>query len=73
MMSDYEVSELGHRGPNFTWHRHIHRVCYLAKRLDRVLASLGWQTSFLEDYVETLCRLHFDHNLIILRCGDRLD
>ena len=68
MMSDYKVSDLGHHG-----HRHIHGVCYLAKWLDRALASLGWQTSFPEDYVETLCRLHFDHSPIILRYGDRLD
>ncbi|KAJ6860528.1 hypothetical protein NC651_036811 [Populus alba x Populus x berolinensis] len=68
MMSDYKVSDLGHHG-----HRHIHGVCYLAKWLERALASLGWQTSFPEDYVETLCRLHFDHSPIILRYGDRLD
>ncbi|KAG6741641.1 hypothetical protein POTOM_054917 [Populus tomentosa] len=66
MISDYKVSDLGHHG-----HRHIHGVCYLAKWLDKALASLGWQTSFPEDYVETLCRLHFDHSPIILRYGDR--
>jgi len=66
MMSDCEFSNLGHQGPNFTWHKYIHGVCYLAKRLDKALASLDWQTSFPEAYVETFCRIHSDHNPIIL-------
>ena len=66
MMSDCEVSNLGHQGPNFTWHKHIHGVRYLAKRLDKALASSDWQTSFPKAYVETLCRIHSDHNPIVL-------
>jgi hypothetical protein len=69
MMSGYEVSDLSHQGPNFTWHIHIQGVRYLAKWLDIVLAFLDWQTSFPEAYVETLCKLYSDHNPIILRRG----
>jgi hypothetical protein len=69
MMSGYEVSDLSHQGPNFTWHIHIQGVRYLAKWLDIMLTSLDWQTSFPKAYVDPLYKLHSDHNLIILRCG----
>jgi len=43
----------------------------LAKRLDKALSNLEWQTAFPEAYVENLCCFHFDHNPIILRYGRR--
>jgi len=61
--------DLGYQGQHFTWHHHIHGFCYLAKRLDKVIASMKWKNDLSDAYVEHLCRLHSNHNPILLRCG----
>lgn len=33
------------------------------------MANLDWQMAFPEGYVEVLCRMHSDHNPLLLRCG----
>jgi hypothetical protein len=39
------------------------------KKLDRGIANVEWRLSFPEAFVEVLCRLHSDHNPILLHFG----
>lgn len=41
----------------------------MAKKLDRALANLQWRLGFPEAFVEVLCRLHSNHNPLLLRLG----
>jgi hypothetical protein len=68
-MTGCNLIDLGYQGQHFTWHRHIHGFCYLVKRLDKVIASVKWKNDLSNAYVEHLCRLHSNHNLILLRRG----
>lgn len=47
----------------------------ISKRLDRALDDWDWHHSFLEAYVENLCRLYLDHSPILLRLmvGQRIE
>ena len=51
----------------FTWHRNNNGIHILSKKLDRGLANIDWRMSFPEAFVEVLCRLHSDHNPLLLR------
>lgn len=53
---------------SFTWHR-TQGYKRMAKKLDRGLANLQWRLHFPEAYIEVLCRLHSDHNPLLLRMG----
>lgn len=55
-------------GGRFTWHR-TQGYKHMAKKLDRALVNLQWRLSFPEAFVEVLCRLHSDHNPLLLRLG----
>jgi len=54
---------------SFTWHRNKHGLRILSKKLDRGLANIQWRLAFQKAFVEVLCRLHSEHNPIILRFG----
>lgn len=41
----------------------------MAKKLDRGLANLQWRMIFPDAFIEVLCRLHSDHNPLLLRLG----
>lgn len=60
--------DLNTSGGKFTWHRK-QGYKHMAKRLDRGLANLHWRLAFPEAYIEVLCRLHSDHNPLLLRMG----
>lgn len=55
-------------GGKFTWHctQGYHQR---AKKLDRGLANLQWRMEFPEASIEVLCRMHSDHNPLLLRLG----
>lgn len=55
-------------GGRFTWHR-THGCKHMAKKLNRALANIQWRLSFPEAFVEVLCRLHSDHNPLLLKLG----
>jgi hypothetical protein len=56
-------------GGKFTWHRNYNGLRILSKKLDRGLANVTWRLAFPEAFVEVLCKLHFDHNPLLLRFG----
>lgn len=56
-------------GGRFTWHRNNNGIRILSKKLDRGLANVDWRMSFPEAFVQVLCRLHSDHNPLLLRFG----
>ena len=56
-------------GGSFTWHCNNNGLCILSKKLDRGLANVAWRLAFPEAFVEVLCRLHSDHNPLLLRFG----
>jgi len=56
-------------GGRYTWHRNNNAHRILSKRLDRGLANVDWRLAFPEAFVEVLCRLHSDHNPLLLRFG----
>lgn len=49
--------------PHLSGHREV------AKKLDRGLATKEWKDAFPEAFIEVLCRLHSDHNTVLVRCG----
>lgn len=55
-------------GGKFTWHRK-QGYKLMAKKLDRGLANLQWRLKFPNAFIEVLCRLHSDHNPLLLRLG----
>ncbi|PNY14401.1 ribonuclease H [Trifolium pratense] len=56
-------------GGRFTWHRNHNGLRILSKKLDRGLANISWRLAFPEAFIEVLCRLHSDHNPLLLRFG----
>lgn len=63
--------DLNTTGAKFTWHR-TQGYKQMAKRLDRGLANLQWRLKFPEAFIEVLCRMHSDHNPLLLRMGGSL-
>lgn len=59
--------DLNTTGGKFTWHR-TQGYKQMAKRLDR-LSNLQWRLLFPEAFIEVLCRMHSDHNPLLLRMG----
>lgn len=60
--------DLNTSGGKFTWHCK-QGYNQKAKKLDRGLANLQWRLCFPEAFIEVLCRLHSDHNPLLLRLG----
>lgn len=55
-------------GSGFTWQRSRHGQPTILKKLDRVVADMGWRLRFPEAFVEVLPRIYSDHNPLFLRC-----
>jgi len=68
-MTTCNLLDLTTTGGRFTWHRNNNGIHILSKKLDRGLANIDWRMSFPEAFVEVLCRLHSDHNPLLLRFG----
>jgi len=68
-MENCNLLDITTTGARFTWHRNHNGIRILSKKLDQGLANIYWRISFLEAFVEVLCRLHFDHNPLLLRFG----
>jgi len=68
-MNNCNLLDLTTTGGRFTWHRNRNGIRILSKKLDRGLANVDWRISFPEAFVEVLCRLHSDHNPLLLRFG----
>jgi hypothetical protein len=68
-MSNCNLLDLTTTGGKFTWHRNHNGLRILSKKLDRAIANINWRLSFPEAFVEVLCRLHSDHNPLLLRFG----
>lgn len=49
VMADCSLMDVGAVGHKFTWHRHVHGVCHIAKRLDRAIVDceVWWIASCL--------------------------
>lgn len=62
------LMDLDSTGGKFTWHR-TQGYKLMAKRLDRGLANLQWRLNFQDAFIEVLCRMHSDHNPLLLRLG----
>jgi hypothetical protein len=68
-MGSCNLLDLTTIGGRFTWHRNHNGIRILSKKLDRGLANMNWRLSFPEAIVKVLCRLHSDHNPLLLRFG----
>jgi hypothetical protein len=68
-MDNCNLLDITTTGGRFTWHRNNNGIRILSKKLDRGLANVDWRMSFPEAFVEVLCRLHYDHNPLLLRFG----
>ncbi|PNY05589.1 ribonuclease H [Trifolium pratense] len=68
-MEKCNLLDLSTTGGRFTWHRNHNGLRILSKKLDRGLANVTWRLAFPEAFVEVLCRLHSDHNPLLLRFG----
>lgn len=68
-MSNSNLLDLTTTGGRFTWHRNHNGLRILSKKLDRAVANMNWRLSFPKAFVEVLCRLHSDHNPLLLRFG----
>jgi len=66
-MNSCNLLDLSTTGSRFTWHRNKNAICILSKKLDRSLANVDWRITFPKAFVEVLCRLHSDHNPLLLR------
>ncbi|XP_024636248.1 uncharacterized protein [Medicago truncatula] len=53
----------------YTWHRNNNGRRILSKKLDKAISNMSWRLAFPEAFIEILCRLHSDHNPILLRFG----
>jgi exonuclease III len=69
LLDSCNLMDLTTTGGRFTWHRNQNGVRILSKKLDRGLANVDWRLSFPEAFIEVLCRLHSDHNPLLLRFG----
>jgi endonuclease/exonuclease/phosphatase family metal-dependent hydrolase len=69
LMDQCNLLDLTTTGGRFTWHRNHNGIRILSKKLDRGLANMEWRLAFPEAFVEVLCRLHSDHNPLLLRFG----
>lgn len=69
MMDTCELLDLPSTGGFFTWHRNCKGHRAIARKLDRALANPSWSSSFPLGFLEILCRLHSDHNPLLVRCG----
>ena len=68
-MDNCNLLDLSTTGGRFTWHRNHNGICILSEKLDRSLANVDWRITFPEAFVKVLCRLHYDHNPLLLRFG----
>lgn len=68
-MNNCNLLDLTTTGGRFTWHRNRNGIRIISKKLDRGMANVDWRISFPEAFVEVLCRLHSDHNPLLLRFG----
>ncbi|XP_039684948.1 uncharacterized protein [Medicago truncatula] len=68
-MTACNLLDLTTTGGRFTWHKNNNGIRILSKKLDRGLANIDWRIAFPEAFVEVLCRLHSDHNPLLLRFG----
>ncbi|XP_024632727.1 uncharacterized protein [Medicago truncatula] len=68
-MNNCNLLDLTTTGGRFTWHKNNNGIRILSKKLDRGMANVDWRLSFPEAFVEVLCRLHSDHNPLLLRFG----
>lgn len=66
-MDNCNLLDLSTIDGRYTWHRNNNGHRILFKKLDRKLANVDWWFAFPEAFVEVLCRLHSDHNPILLR------
>jgi len=68
-MDNCDLLDITATGGRFTWHRNNNGIRILSKKLDCGLANVDWRMSFSKAFVEILCRLYSDHNLLLLRFG----
>jgi len=68
-MDNCNLLDLTTIGSRFTWHRNNNGLRIISKKLDRGLANVAWRLAFPEAFVEVFCRLHSDHNPLLLRFG----
>lgn len=66
LMDNCNLLDLITTDDRYTWQQNNNSHYIVSKKLDRGLANVDWRLSFLEAFVEVLCRLHSDHNHILL-------
>lgn len=69
VLENCTLVDLGATGSRYTWRRSSNRIRTVFKRLDRAVSDCDWRNSFPEAFVENPCRMHSDHNPMLLRCG----
>jgi hypothetical protein len=68
-MDNCNLLDITTLGGRFTWHRNNNGLRILSKKLDRGLANVAWRLAFPEAFVDIICRMHSDHNPLLLRFG----
>jgi hypothetical protein len=68
-METCNLMDVQSTGGVFTWSRPCTGNRTVFRKLDRAIADVPWCMAFPEAYVEVLCKLHSDHNPLLLRCG----
>jgi hypothetical protein len=67
-MDNCNLVEVTSPGGNFTWNRPCAGNHMVYHKLDKALADVPWRMAFPDAYVDVFCKLHSDHNPLLLRC-----
>lgn len=66
-----ELIDMGFKGPAYTWTNKQYTSNLIFERLDRVVATVGWNNVFPHAHVNHLPRIRSDHTPILLRTNDK--
>jgi hypothetical protein len=69
VLEDCQLSDLGYRGPQFTWTNDRQVQNLTLERLDRAVGNGSWNSIFGVVDVQVLPRCFFYHNPLMLTCS----
>lgn len=70
-LSFCELSDLGARGPRYTWHNGREGSSFIQERLDRAVATMGWSILFPDVEVLVEATLSLDHVPLIINLQEQ--
>lgn len=66
VLEECTLSDLGFKGPKFTWNNGWLDDAFTQECLDRVMANPEWCLAFAGTKVKVLARYNYDHNHLLL-------